>query len=649
MGIIYFDICAIPIFFVIIFVCIHRKMNKGNANRLFLMVVLVSLFCAIADLGMEVTDNAVPLNPTGVMLCKISTYIYFILRNANMPILLLYLLALTRTTFLIRKKWIKFLFSFPYACLILILAQNPFTHNVFTVTAYDGYNRGPLLIVFYIIALMYGLAGFGYCIYSKRYLTVEKWGALLSLYILAHIAVLIQFIYPDLLLEMFFTSISELLIMISIIRPEERMDNEIGIQSWASYQTDLKNIILSGERVQIIVICIQNALEIRNYMGDHNYNAYLSAITDKIRALDWNNPHTVELYLERPGTIYVINETEETVSDGIRERLLSEDGDKLRIYEDMGVRFDPLTCLIRCPEDLDNVGDIISLGHNFPKLGDHQKTSFSAGEIVGSKNFLVEAHIEEILERAIKQNHIEMHYQPIYDVSTGTYRSAEALARIIDPEYGMISPAIFIPAAEARGYIIPFGDIVLDQVFRFISLHDPDMLGISYIEINLSVAQCMEKSLPDKVRMLQNKYNIDPSRVNFEITETTFENINEIMVENVDKLIEMGYSFSLDDYGTGYSNIQRINYIPLKIVKIDKSMLDETTSRNGKIILEHTVRMMKSIGKELVAEGAENESDVNLLKDLHCDYIQGFFFSKPLPADDFVAFLKQRNKVSEIR
>lgn len=644
MGIIYFDICSIPLFLIILFVCFHRKMVKGNANRLFIVVVLVSFFCTIADLGMEITDNAIPLSPGEMILCNVSTYVYFILRNANMPILLLYLLALTRTTFLMRKRYVQILFSLPYICLLVILAQNPFTHNVFTVTAEDGYNRGPLLLVFYAIALIYGLVGLSYCIYCKRYLTFEKWGALLSLYVLAHIAVLIQFFYPDYLLEMFFTSLSELLIMISIMRPEERMDNEIGAQSWSSYQTDLRNIILSGERVQIIVIRIQNALEIRNYMGDHRYNAYLSAITGKIRTLKWNNPYSIELYLERPGTIYVIAEADESVAAKIGDQLVSQGPDELGNYEDMGVRFEPLICLIRCPEDLDNAFDIISLGHIFHKIGDSKRNVFSAKEIVDSKNFVVEAHIEEILDRAIKQNHIEMYYQPIYDVSTGSFHSAEALARIIDPEYGMISPDIFIPAAESKGYIIPFGDIVLDQVFKFISQHDDDELGLSYIEINLSVAQCMEKSLPDKIVALQHKYNVDPSKVNLEITETTFENINEIMVENVDKLIGMGYSFSLDDYGTGYSNIQRVNNIPLKIIKIDKSMLNEAVTGNGKIILDHTVRMMKSIGKELVAEGAETVGDVTMLKNMNCDYIQGFYFSKPLPAAKFVSFLKQNQK-----
>jgi EAL domain-containing protein (putative c-di-GMP-specific phosphodiesterase class I) len=255
----------------------------------------------------------------------------------------------------------------------------------------------------------------------------------------------------------------------------------------------------------------------------------------------------------------------------------------------------------------------------------------------------MEAHIEQIFDRALKNHNIKMFYQPILDVQSGRFRSAEALARIIDPEYGLISPAVFIPAAETEGYIIPIGDAVLDQVFRFVSEHDLDALGLSYVEINLSVAQCMERSLPEKISALQKKYGVDPGKINLEITETNFEHISEIMFENVNELIRMGYSFALDDYGTGYSSIQRVNHLPLKIIKIDKSMLEEASSTNGRIVLEHTVRMMQAIGKQLVAEGAETQDEVDILKNMNCDYIQGFYFSQPLPEDAFLRFMKEQN------
>ena len=262
-------------------------------------------------------------------------------------------------------------------------------------------------------------------------------------------------------------------------------------------------------------------------------------------------------------------------------------------------------------------------------------------DIIKSKSFAIEAHIEEIIDKAIKNNNIEMYYQPIYDIKNNAFHAAEALVRINDPKYGIISPAVFIPAAESLGLIIPLGDIILEQVFQFISNNDISALGIEYIEINLSVAQCIENILPNKIETLERKYNIKPNLVNLEITETTFEHISDIIVNNITKLIGMGYSFSLDDYGVGYSSVQRVNSIPFKLIKIDKSMLDEANTASGIKLLEHTIRMMQSINKQIVCEGAESVEQINMLKNMNCDYIQGFYFSKPIPSKDFIIFLKK--------
>lgn len=643
MKIIYFDICAIPLFLMILFICYSRKMTKGNANLLFIAVVLLSLFSAVTDLGMEITDNMVPLSGAGHILCAASTYIYLIVRNATNAVLLLFLLELTRTTFLIRRRWVKAAFCAPYACTLLLLALNPFTHAAFTVTAERGYARGPLMLAFYGIAAVYGITGLAYCIYCRRYLAKRKWAALLTVYLLVHAAVAVQYFHPELLLEMFFTAMAELVIMLAIMRPEERMDSDVGMLSWSSYQRDVRNILRSGEPVQIVVIRMLNCREIRTFLGDHKYNDYISEIAGELRAIQWERRHSIDLYFERPGTIYLITPDEGTGGENAGERLLAESGDLIRRYGDRGVRFEPRVCLIRCPEDLNKLGDIISLGHKFTALDRRKRTTFRAAEIVHSREFAIEAHIEEILDRALHGHTLEMYYQPIYDVRGGCFRSAEALARIIDPEFGLISPSFFIPAAETLGLIVPIGDMVLDQVFRFAAAHDLDALGLHFIELNLSVAQCMESALPEKIAALQAKYGVDPAQINLEITETTFENISEVMLENVNALIGMGYSFALDDYGIGYSSIQRINHLPLKLIKLDKSMLDEVFTDSGRMILEHTVRMMQSIGKQLVVEGAETRDAVDVLERMDCDFIQGFYFSEPLPAEAFVRYIEAHN------
>ena len=210
----------------------------------------------------------------------------------------------------------------------------------------------------------------------------------------------------------------------------------------------------------------------------------------------------------------------------------------------------------------------------------------------------------------------------------------------------MISPNVFIPVAEANGLILPIGEVVLNEVFGFIAGHDLDALGLSYIEINLSVSQVLQPDFPDVIRRLQEKHQIDPDKVNFEITETMYDNLSEVMDRNIHTLKAMGYDFSLDDYGIGYSNIQRMSKLPLNIIKIDKSLVDEMFTSDGRVIIHNTIRMVQGIHKELVIEGVETKEEIDALAEMSCDYIQGFYYSKPLPKESFIEFLLAHNQAA---
>ena len=116
--------------------------------------------------------------------------------------------------------------------------------------------------------------------------------------------------------------------------------------------------------------------------------------------------------------------------------------------------------------------------------------------------------------------------------------------------------------------------------------------------------------------------------------------IGNVAEKNIQRLVEMGYSFSLDDYGTGYSNMKRVVTLPLRIIKLDKSLIDEMKTPTGRSVIRSVIQMMKDIHKELVAEGVETKEDLDMLQDMGCDLIQGFYFSKPLPVSEFLSFLR---------
>lgn len=640
---IYFDICAICIFLLIIWTCYSRKLVRGRANRVFLLMNILSLVCASLDILMEVTVNPVPISETAVILGTGISFVYKLIRNASLVVYFIYIFIITRTDNKLRAIKTRVLLWLPNMVVLLLLLQNFFTHNVFSVTRQEGYTRGPLLNLIYVMALIYGVAGLIYCIYCRRHLSRNKWVALLSVYALTFVSVLIQFLVPELMVEMFATALGILMVMLLVVRPGESMDGALAIRNFTAYQTDLRNVLMSRKRAQIIVVHMMNAPELRGFLKEYRYNEYLGKVMEEIHHVFSKKRIHVDIYLERPGTIYLIPEDEDYDITDSMEAFFLQIRKQLRTYYDQGVYFDPRICLIRYPEDLTEQKDILKFGHNFFQLGQPGRSFYQASELIQTRDFEIVNHMDEILNRAINGNSLEMYFQPIYDVRTGSFRSAEALARLQDREYGMISPALFIPAAESTGLILKMGEKIVDLVYRFIARHPIDQLGLSYIEINLSVSQMLQGNLPQIIKSLQEQYQIQPSQVNFEITESVFDHISPVMDQNVKALTQMGYSFSLDDYGVGYSNIQRLSRMPLQIIKVDKSLVDDMFTDEGRVILENTVLMMQSLKKELVVEGVENAEATRILTDMDCDYIQGYYYSKPLPQQAFIEFLKDHN------
>lgn len=191
--------------------------------------------------------------------------------------------------------------------------------------------------------------------------------------------------------------------------------------------------------------------------------------------------------------------------------------------------------------------------------------------------------------------------------------------------------------------ILPIGHFVLDAVFRFAARPDFEELGLHYIEMNLSVEQLLQDSLVSEIQEIQERYGISSMRINLEITESAAGIQSKIGLENISQLHNRRFTFSLDDFGTGYSNIQRAVELPLTLVKIDKSIIDKAETPRGESMIRSTIQMMHDVGFRIVGEGVETEAQFRILEQLGCDYIQGYYFAKPMNEDDFVEFLKVHN------
>ena len=313
--------------------------------------------------------------------------------------------------------------------------------------------------------------------------------------------------------------------------------------------------------------------------------------------------------------------------------------EKPYIIADTPIHINVSACLIDDSTILRSGSEAVYVMEQFIKTAKDKKIS----RLMVTEGDALEKHrkqlkVEDILEWALENDKFQVYYQPIYSVEKKRYVSAEALVRLWDWNDKFVSPDVFIPVAEKSGYILEIGNIVFDQVCKFVSENNiKEELGIEFIEINLSVVQCMQTTLADELNKKMKEYNISPKFIIFEITETSGIDSQAIMSQNMSELIRYGSSFALDDYGSGYSNLNYMIELPFNIVKFDKELVwSYFKSEKGKIGLEFAVKMVKHLKMEIIAEGVETKEQLDTLVELGVDYIQGFYFSRPVEGTAFI-------------
>jgi len=248
--------------------------------------------------------------------------------------------------------------------------------------------------------------------------------------------------------------------------------------------------------------------------------------------------------------------------------------------------------------------------------------------------------LDHSMRQALQNQEFVLYYQPKIDLKTKTVVGAEALIRWIKPNGEVISPADFIPIAELNGFIVQLGEWVLEAAFTQLQLWSkrlPDCV----LSINVSARQLAEPGFCDYLKSLLAKYQLDPKKIDLEVTEYLFFDHSVDNLKTVNAIKSMGFSISLDDFGTGFSSLSYLKKFHVDQIKIDKSFIDDFDSESGAIFIETIVKMSESLKKQIIAEGVETASQAEYLQSVGCINVQGFLFSKPLPLAEFERYYQK--------
>ena len=520
-------------------------------------------------------------------------------------------------------KWIKYIIMAQsiliYMLPIGIFAEGRvvYTYGAAVLTVYA-------LVSGYIIATLVTIGRYFKRLNKRRTFAVGLW---MFVYICAAI---IQFLNNELLLVGFASAMGVLILFVVMENPEANLERRIGC--FNSYA--LSEYVSKGLEKQKVFNVLEisfddlDYLEERGIFVDQLLRNVVSLVTRDTKGKVFKDINSNIVVISE--NVEALQHSAETVYDNFAE-------DKL-LCKSMNV------ILLKNNTSFTNMDELLRF-FTFLRQGEAKRAE---GVLVADERMIAKYMekyiIEEQISEALQEDRVEVFFQPIYRNEKKRFTSAEALVRIRQKDGSFLSPGVFIPVAENNGQIVELGERIFDLVCKFIHENDLEALGLEYIEVNLSVIQCQMENLAERLIAIANEYQINPAQINLEITETGVVSARTVLLNNMKKLIEEGFTFSLDDFGKGESNLMYVVEMPVSIVKLDYDISKAYfNTEKAKHVVKAVVGMAHELKLKIVAEGIETEDELRTMQEEGIDYIQGYYYSKPIPENDFITFVKQHN------
>lgn len=630
-----FDIAALILCAIIFFVYLSFRRFPSFSNKVYFLLLSFSLISVIGDLATVYLNYMLPYSMR--WLNYLSNMLFLAVFNAVPAIYFLFTLSITNREFQsfrqLSPRWI-----FPYLCSFFLLITTPLTGFIFTVSPADGYQHGPGFLFLYAVTLFYLTVSLYQTLRYHRVLSFLQKASVVFYTVSCIIVVIIQSLLPQYLLTEFAVALSMFFILLTLQNPLEFKDSLTNSFNREAFVQMVGSRISNRKPFTLLCISIEGFPFINEKFGLKNGDSLLIQVADYLNSI---SPKNCLYHIS--GTHFVIlTDNDDSVPSLIQQ--IQNRFDQSFQLNSIEVQLWMYLCCLTYPDNVDNLSDLMdTISYSIKEV----RQSNTGCIIYGSEEILRkkrrETAVLTAITRAIKTDGFEVYYQPILSVRENRFASAEALIRLKDDELGFIPPDEFIPMAEKNGQIVQIGEIVFRKVCQFLSssvLSQSFVQSLSCIHVNLSVVQCMQENLAERFFNILTEYQVPSSMINMEITETSAAGTSDLLLQVMQQLNQYGINFSLDDYGTGYSNIANIMKHHYSIVKLDKSIVWAASDNpQAMISLKHTISMMQDLNMSILAEGIETTAQAELLRSLQCDFFQGYLYSRPLPEAEFLQLL----------
>lgn len=526
----------------------------------------------------------------------------------------------------------------PGAAYALMVLVNPFTHSLFTIDAARGYERGRLVFVTYLIFYAYCLASIVVTVYNHRRIDRKIYRILAAFPVLAVLVILVQQLYPDVILSGSAATCALLIIYLHLQNKQISVDYLTGVPNRQELLNMLGYMIkrAPNKRFVLVVVSLRDFRIINNTCGQITGDEFLKEVC---RFLVQAGPR--DNVYRFSGDEFALLFTNENVEQ-IKRCVRSVQSRMTQPWHAADYRF-VLSAVMGVIAY--NRGDTLEKTVSAIEYAVYEAKTGKFGQVCYCDQKMLEKlerrrRIIQVLREQLAQQSFEMYYQPIYSVKTGTFRYAESLMRIPHSPIGPLMPYEFIPIAEETGLIAEITYVVLDKVCQYINRLLAKGIDVGSIHVNFSGVQFNQPDLAGRVLEIIRRNNTPPGAIVIEFTESTLAESTQVVTAFAMEMMQYGIKMGLDDFGTGYSNIASVINIPFGTVKLDKSLVwVSMESEKSALAIKNLSRTFTELGMKVVAEGVETDAQRRLVVDFGVDQIQGFYYAKPMPADEMEDFM----------
>ncbi len=631
-----FLLSAFIIYAICIYCLVAKKGIRNIQNRSFVFFIVCSMVACATDLS-GYAFTMLWGTATPIWLLDLLNMGYHFAHCLTIYVVCLYMFTITGRYRKLNRSGVIALLS-PALVFYFFLFLNPVYHWAFSYDENGTYVRGPVISLEYVAAALYFLIILYLLLRFNKAISSGNLVSLLMLFGSAIAGIVIQMLYPQLIIELFIESLGTLIGILSIENKDEIYDPLTNLYNRQAFIQENRMNIYSEVDYYLIAVKLTNFRHYTSAIGEFRVNEVFKNIAHWMLEMKGrgkafycgNGTFSLMLYQnEFDRHKPVLKAVEEKFSEPWK-------------YDDYTMAFISQIYAIYVPQDLQSVEEILAIINMEHYSGNNVVTTFTGSSL---KVVQREVEVAQAIERALEAKSFRVFYQPIWSRMTNKIHSAEALIRLTDEKLGFISPEEFITIAERNGTIAEIGNFVFETVCRDFSEHKFKQFGIDYVEVNLSPVQCMKSDMTEVFDGILSHYGVDAKCINLEITESAAANSPEMFAKVMTKLRTRGFEFSLDDFGKGYSNVTNLSHDRgYNIIKIDKDILwNADKDQNARIILDHMIRLIQEIGMEIVVEGVETGKQWEYLKMAGVDYCQGYYFSKPTELDQFLEYVDNFN------